>query len=1015
MKPNTNLEAIFSEAIELSDPARRGAYLDEVCAGDVQLRNRVRRLVDASQRADSFMDEPATIMRFPNDARELSHDGPALDALSQFVGEQPGDAVGRYRLLECVGEGGMGQVFKAEQSEPIQRTVALKLIKPGLDTNEVLARFETERQALAVMDSPHIAKVLDAGATDKRRPFFAMEWVDGQAITDFCNAERLTTRQRLELFVKVCRAIQHAHQKGIIHRDIKPSNVLVANSSGGHQQDAEPKVIDFGIAKAICADSDESPVTRIGELVGTPAYMSPEQATLEEDVDTRSDVYSLGALLYELLVGIPPFGHDQLKPLTRDEMRRVIREETPNHPSMALRSLSNAQRRSDGEQQAQIATVRNQGKTVAHTVATARRSTPQKLSSQLRGELDWIVMRSLEKDRDRRYSTAASFADDVERYLKNEPVVARPPTYLYRLQKFAARNKLAIAALSTIAATVLIATGITAKALHSAWLSMSREASEKRVLAQHVEFVNEGLFAQANPLSEPNREIKLRTVLDRASQSLSRQRFEQPKVEATIRITLGRAYYGLGEYAQALTHFKRASEIRKEVLGPSDGESIAAHVEYVQTLLASGQIEVAEIELYRLKVIAEPVLEENDQLMQAIRELEASCLESSGDHAQAEALLRDQLALHLATVGEDHVATHRAKSKLAFVLQSQQQYDEALELLSEAHSGLLEANFRWDPVALRVTSNLATLHVARQEMQRAKSIYGATIPKLERALGPEHPQTLTAKHGLALVNFSEGNLQVAAASLSDVLKRQREHLGTAHPSTLTTIHNLALARKALGQAKDAEELLTEELDARLEHFGIQHDSTRETLSSLAFHHLEQSEFVKAIQRYQQLVGKPDPNFVDHDMSSVVALTMLGFCQLKAKETVDASTSLERAQSAIDQLQPEHWLSNVVSSLRGEAYWKLDRRAEAEEALLQGYDGLKARHAEIPQRWQPMGLRAATRRLAEFYESADSDETRKQAAQYRIEQRELRASNLRQTETQVGVRERFRNNQDGNTD
>ena len=329
------------------------------------------------------------------------------------LAEKPGDRIGRYKLLQQIGEGGCGVVYMADQEEPVKRRVALKVIKPGMDSKQVLARFEAERQALALMDHPNIAKVLDAGATDNGRPYFVMELVKGIPITRYCDEKQLTTDSRLKLFVLVCQAIQHAHQKGIIHRDIKPSNILVAD----HDGTPVPKIIDFGIAKATTDQrlTDKTLFTAFEQFIGTPAYMSPEQATLSGlDVDTRSDIYSLGVLLYELLTGKTPFDAKELLAKGLDEIRRVIREVEPQRPSTRLSTLE------AGEQT---------------TVAHQRQCEPPKLQSVIRGDLDWIVMKALEKDRTRRYETANGFAVDIQRHLNNEPVLACPPSNLYRFQK----------------------------------------------------------------------------------------------------------------------------------------------------------------------------------------------------------------------------------------------------------------------------------------------------------------------------------------------------------------------------------------------------------------------------------------------------------------------------------------------------------------------------------------------------------------------------------------------------
>jgi len=427
-------ETIFAAALEWETPAQRAAYLEEACAGDGALRARVEALLQASEAAQSFLERPIGVPRPPaqGDAPPTVKVG-ATDLMLMPLAERAGERVGRYKLLQQIGEGGCGTVFMAEQEEPVRRRVALKVIKLGMDTKSVVARFEAERQALAMMDHPNIAKVLDAGATDSGRPFFVMELVRGIPITRYCDENKLDTRHRLDLFIQVCHAIQHAHQKGIIHRDIKPSNILVTL----HDGQPVPKVIDFGIAKATEGRlTDRTLFTAFEQFIGTPAYMSPEQAEMSGlDIDTRSDIYALGVLLYELLIGRTPFDAKELAQAGLDEMRRRIREVEPPRPSTRLSTL--------------------QGEALT-TTALAHGTEAPKLIHLIQGDLDWIVMKCLEKDRTRRYETANGLAADLKRHLSCEPVVARPPSTAYRLQMAIRRNKLVFLAGSTVVLALLL-------------------------------------------------------------------------------------------------------------------------------------------------------------------------------------------------------------------------------------------------------------------------------------------------------------------------------------------------------------------------------------------------------------------------------------------------------------------------------------------------------------------------------------------------------------------------------
>jgi serine/threonine protein kinase/tetratricopeptide (TPR) repeat protein len=515
MQPRVDLlESILAAAVEMTSEAERRQFVDQACAGDGELKRRVEELIDNHFQAGSFLEAPA-----PN--LSATRDEP--------VGERPGTVIGPYKLMEQIGEGGMGLVFVAEQLQPVRRKVALKVIKPGMDTRHVVARFEAERQALALMDHPNIAQVHDGGTTANGRPYFVMELVKGVPITDYCDQNQVPIRQRLELFLSICQAVQHAHQKGIIHRDIKPSNVLVMS------QDGTPlvKVIDFGIAKAIGQQlTDKTIYTQFTQLVGTPLYMSPEQAGQSSvDVDTRSDIYSLGVLLYELLTGTTPFDPKRLKEAGFDEMRRIIREEEPPRPSTRISTMGQA----------------------ASTVSSQRKSDPRRLSQLFRGELDWIVMKALEKDRNRRYESANGFAQDVQRYLADEPVLACPPSGWYRLRKYARRNRGWLAAAGVLGLALLVAAGGIGWGVRDQAARQARAANDLEQALDRAElFQGEGKQAEAlaalgraellagQAPADPARDERL-AALRRDQEFLAR--FEEIRLDVQSRVNVNRSSF----------------------------------------------------------------------------------------------------------------------------------------------------------------------------------------------------------------------------------------------------------------------------------------------------------------------------------------------------------------------------------------------------------------------------------------------------------------------------------------
>ena len=571
--------------------------------------------------------------------------------------EKPGDRIGRYKLLQQIGEGGCGVVYMAEQAEPVRRRVALKVIKLGMDTRQVIARFEAERQALAMMDHPNIARVLDAGATDAGRPYFVMELVRGIKITDYCDQQKLSTRQRLDLFVQVCQAVQHAHQKGVIHRDLKPSNILVTEQDGK----AVPKIIDFGIAKATTAAplTDKTLFTAFEQFIGTPAYMSPEQAGLGGlDVDTRSDVYSLGVLLYELLTGKQPFDSVALRRSAIDEILRTIREQEPPRPSASLTTLT--------EQELTIA-------------AQRRQTEPAKFSNLLRGDLDWIVMKCLAKERARRYETANGLASDIRHHLNCEPVLARPPSRLYEFQRTVRRHKYGFAAASVVFAALSLGLGIVIWSLaqeRAARLRADNEAAKSRETANFAINTIEDLDSII--MQSQDRKLLL-NFLDQISARVN-DFTNQPSFEAELELALGVVNIYAGRDTNAEPRLRHSLDLWQKVPG-----------------------------------------QKNERIGEALVWL-AQALNKQGKYAEAEPLARQGLEIVRKNLAGDDPFVSTALARLGFALQGEKKYDEAEVAFREQLATQTQKLGGDDPRLAASLNNVARILILQGKTAEAGSL-----------------------------------------------------------------------------------------------------------------------------------------------------------------------------------------------------------------------------------------------------------------------------------------------------
>jgi serine/threonine protein kinase/tetratricopeptide (TPR) repeat protein len=745
--------AVFTEALRLP-PEERDHYLDKACKGDSESRRRVEALLQAYEQAGDFLGRPAA-------------DRPERAAQAFPAGEKPGDRIGHYRLLQQIGEGGCGVVYMAEQEAPIRRRVALKIIKPGMDTKSVIARFEAERQALASMNHPNIAKVFDAGATESGRPYFIMELIRGVKITDYCDQHSLTTEDRLKLFVQVCQAVQHAHQKGIIHRDIKPSNILVTQSLKGV---ATPVVIDFGVAKATTGQplTDKTVFTAFEMLIGTPAYMSPEQATLSSvDVDTRTDIYSLGVLLYELLTGTTPLDTHELLKAGFDEVRRVIRDEAPVRPSTRLTTM-----------------------TAADLVRVSKHhgADGTKLIRQMRGELDWIVMKALEKDRTRRYATANDLGMDIQRYLSGEAVLACPPSRFYQFRKLVSRYKLEFAALGIVMATLLVGLSITTWSLAREKAARS-EANQQRKKAELGEqkalteatrsgevarFLND-MLPSGDPLLADGRgaETMLHGMLDRAAMRVGTELTNQPAVQADLRMTIGRVYANLGLYERAETMIQGALTFYR---GLPDNEEMVARA---RNLLASiytrqgRRAQAQEEARSALAIIVKLEGEENMDFVSLQTKLAGADL-AEGKPADAVSRARKALAIGRRLLGDQSGVLLNTKFALAEALDSQGNIVEAEDLARDCLS-VAQKEYGSNAIEAATSMSFLAYFLERQgKLADAETVIRQSVAILRSNLPPAHPMLEEALWSLGRELQQEGKNEEAANAERELLGIRRK-------------------------------------------------------------------------------------------------------------------------------------------------------------------------------------------------------------------------------------------------
>ncbi len=1034
-------ETLFHEALS-RPPAERAAFLDTACAGQPELRAAVEALLAAHDTSDllgkplagteATVDSAPAARRgdatgeftpAPAGAKHTSAAAAATPA-TEHGGMLAAGAViaGRYTLEEMIAEGGMGEVWLANQTEPVKRKVALKLIKPGMDSRAVLQRFEQERQALAMMDHPNIARVLDGGMTPAGQPFFVMELVSGVPLTMFCDEAMLTPGERLELFVPICHAVQHAHQKGIVHRDLKPANILVTTFDGR----PVPKVIDFGVAKATAGKiTDESMSTQFGSIIGTLEYMSPEQAGFSGvDIDTRADIYSLGVILYELLTGLRPIDAKRLKKAAITEMIRIIREEEPSKPSTRLSADDSLP-----------------------SLAALRQTEPRKLMGMLRGDLDWVVMKCLEKERERRYETASGLARDIERYLEGNTVEARPPSASYRLRKFAWKHAAALATAAGFALLLALATAVStwqafraikaearakteagnatsearrallaeeqARADRDRAVNAQRQARAEADKARAInDFLTNDLLTQAEPSNNAVEDrVTLLDVLDRAAPKVGGRFAGKPAVEAAVRQALAESFHGLASWEKAEREFRATLDLARRP--DADPASLyQAQVRLAHVLRHRGRVDDETLELARSGAEGlMRLLGPDDPETLTARDSLAAAYMAAGRPADAIPVFEAAFKLAEARRGPGHPTTLTLRSNLLAAYQDAGRTAESIPLLETAAKQNESALGPNNPATLAARNNLATAYRAAGRTAEAIAINEALVKNVQSVLGPNHPNTLIVRSNLAgayraagrtsdaialdetvvkqmesslgsdnpitlnnrgylAVAFGEaGRTAEAIALLEATLNSMNAKLGPKHPSTLTVRSNLAAAYHDTGLIAEAVAILEEVLPTLRKVSGPRHAATLKTSATLATAHESLSRWDRAEPLWREIVARrhdtvgPDSPILAGDLES------LGSNLLRRHKPVDAEPPLRESLAIREKTQSDDWATFNTRSLLGGALLGQQKYTDAEPLLLQAYEGMKQREKTIPPRSKPRLIEAGER-LVQLYEATN---------------------------------------------
>jgi serine/threonine protein kinase/tetratricopeptide (TPR) repeat protein len=893
-------ELIFAAALEIASPADREKYLDAACGDDAVLRRRLDELLASHGRASRFLEVPAIgaagVTTDPNSSDSSQSPFEATRPPSVV----PGTQIGPYTLVRKLGEGGMGAVYLAAQEQPVRREVALKIIKPGIGGEQVIARFAAERQALERMDHPNIARVLDAGTTQAGLPYFVMELVEGVPITQYCDEKRLTPRQRLELFVPVCHAVQHAHQKGIIHRDLKPSNLLVAV----YDAKPVPKVIDFGVAKAVeKLQVEQTAFTQLGVLIGTPEYMSPEQADLDAaGVDTRSDIYSLGVVLYELLTGTTPLEAQRLRQIGWAQMLKSIREDHPPRPSTRL-STSGA----------------------ARAEISARRGTEaRRLQRLLMGDLDQVVMKALEKECDRRYQTANGLARDIERYLDDEPVEARGPSTTYRLRKFAYKHRFALTVAAGFAGVLVAGTAV------STWEAIrAKQARDKAVQAESAantqrdlaiaqrqradeatgvsetvnQFLNEIILGEASPLVQEEHglrarpDLTLREVLSTAAARVGPRFVGKPELEWRLRATIGNAYIDLGAFAEAQSQYERFL-------------ALAQSVRHNDRVVVDAMLSLGVAHSYR------------------------------GDYKAAEGLFRDAIALSTNAFGENDVHTVWATQDLADTYSELGQHRKAEALYKQVMKA--ESALSRPPHEIVTTlNNLASCYEGEDRSAEAEPLLEKALAMAKTDLGPDHPSTLHTMSGLGHTEDRLGKQEAAEKLLLQAIDAQRRILGSNHPETASSATSLAILYRHMGRYKESENLLIEALKASANGNRVSPRARCEYLDNLAQVYVAEGRLDEADRVFEwELALSREALSLRHPFTLLAANNLASNRQAQGRRKEAESLFLEILPMAREVCGEDNDFTLSLLNNIGGLYREEHRDSDAERLYRDSLDGFR---------------------------------------------------------------------------